>query len=111
MDAFINSVDLFQSHTGAKFYKQRGIKRGFGVKTRIPKEILHVHVLCYLCNGFTVIQVTHVFNDQRPYYNPWAYRRSAGTTYTDLPGINIADIIPRDLPCQNNPPVRPAQLL
>src|SRR5271156_5913086 len=111
MDPFINSIDLIQPHPATKLHKQRGIKRRLRIKTRITKKILHVHVFRYLGNRFPVIQVTHVFDDQRPDYNPRAYRWPASAAYTHLPGINVADIIPRNLTCQNPPPVRLEQLL
>jgi len=102
-----------QPHPGAEFYNQRGVKRRLGIKTRIAQEILPrtYGVLGYLGNCFPVIQVAHVFDDQRPDYDPPAYWWSPCGAYTHLFGINIADIIPRNLACQNNPPVRPAQLL
>jgi len=52
-----------------------------------------------------------MLDNKRANYNPGAYRWPACSAYTRLPGINIADFIPWNLACQNNPTVRPAQLL
>jgi hypothetical protein len=94
---FIDRIDLFDPKTIANLYKQRGIKGRCMAESGIADEKLHIHIFAYLLNGFTVAQITNVFDDQTAKCNSGIDTAGACPVIVHLFQVDAYQKIPRQL--------------
>ena len=102
---FIDRIDLLHTKTFAQFNKQRWVERGRIAETGIAYEVLHVHVFTYLLDGFSVTQITNMFDNQTAKRHSGIDAACACPVVAHLFLVDIHQNVPRYLPGHHYPAV------